>query len=331
MGGVSSVEGACGGRNICSRKFPGRSQASLPIRYQSDRAGVFEDDEELCIAASSTACTPTACSPDTGCARFRSSSLSTDLTELSPKQVCRAHKKGARESPDSEGDTLITETHLEELEDHHPLACPICQYVAAEKEAARLEEMLENERALAEMLAAQAEALLEQQQDEKVRQVREEEKRNFWYEHDREAEANKAAILNQPWWEVKADFKTLRAYQFKLRGELHQVAIAHSKFQWQIACDDAIVLQTDHDKTVFNREWGDMCFKVTALNGERVEARLRAKWPVFPPFWQYELWVNGYKVPYCWKRGVDRRKNTPVEVLDRAPPSQKWDRIAYQK
>jgi len=275
--------------------------------------GMLEDDQELFFGDSFSSLTYTPHAQQHGKGTGSMSSAVTSDTCTAADQGC----DGARATS---------------AEDHCA-NCPICALVAAEQIAAALQAQLEDEREIAETLKSEAEVLRERQVNQKVEQAVLEEQKNFLEKLEKEEFTQKASKLPQSWWEQKEGFRTVRAYRFTLKGELHQVAVAHAKCIWTVAVDDVIVLRESHDKYNYcYSESSDMVFRVAKLDGRLVEARVRAKRPLFPHRWKYELWVNGYQVPECWTPKKDKRKTqVDMEVMARPCPKKGWNKFAHQK
>jgi len=135
----------------------------------------------------------------------------------------------------------------------------------------------------------------------------------------RQERRQKLEAASGMWWLQREDFHVKRAWKFLLCGELHQVAVAHCKFNWQVACDNDIVREFSHGTSMFTREQGAGTFQITTVEGQVFDASLKVSWNLMSGKWDIRLKVNHLVVPPCWAYELDKEKKWEVDPPEVAP------------
>lgn len=132
---------------------------------------------------------------------------------------------------------------------------------------------------------------------------------------------NRGELLTDGWQNggVVKKTKFVRAFKFRVEGQLHEVQLGHGQGCWDVYLDGSFIDRQTHNSNVFKEEIYRIEFQVPSKRGLPLEACVRMEWMIKAKEWDYQFYCNHISVPAAWKRkaGTDRHLGIEApEIVD---------------
>jgi len=106
------------------------------------------------------------------------------------------------------------------------------------------------------------------------------------------------------------DLNVVRKYRFTAKGVLHEVAVAHQDWVWQVIHNGEILERLAHSMW---ESKGSCAFEIQIDESTKANAEVKMFWDTFLMIWTYNFSVNNISIHHCYTK-------THKDVVNFVPP-----------